>query len=119
MTSPLEIDTIVIHHHQHAVTFQNRAFSSQIQRHDVDVFQPDVLPDILLCPVGEREDAYTFAFINLTVIVTPQLWPLIFRVPAMETVTKGVNTFFRAGFFLIAPRAAERGIKTVLIQRLL
>ncbi|SUH35307.1 Uncharacterised protein [Salmonella enterica subsp. enterica] len=62
------------------------------------------------------EDAYTFAFINLTVIVTPQLWPLIFRVPAMETVHERSKYVFRAGFFLIAPCAANAASKPYLFS---
>ncbi len=62
----------VINHHQHTVALQHRAFSGEIQRNNIDIFQPDVLPDVLFGPVRERENADAFAFVNLSVVARPE-----------------------------------------------
>jgi hypothetical protein len=55
---------------------RNRAARSGCSRQDV-------LPDVELGPVGEREDADALALVLAGIVEVPQLGPLVLRVPAM------------------------------------
>jgi hypothetical protein len=52
------------------------------------------------------------------VVQVPQLRPLGARVPLAELVPQGEDALFRAGFLLVAPPAAEDGVKAVLRDHL-
>jgi len=112
-------DALVVDHDQRAVLLDHFAFCGEVQRHNRDAFEVDVLPDIQLGPVRQREHANRFAFVDVAVVDVPQLGPLIFRVPAVLAVTEGIHALFGTGFFFIATRTTKGGIKTVFVQSLL
>ena len=55
----------------------------------------------------------------MRVVGMPQLGPLVFRIPAMLRIAEGEDAFLCARLFLVAPRATDGGVETVLVQRLL
>ena len=55
----------------------------EVERHDRDVLEVDVLPDVELGPVRQREDADALALVLAGVVEAPQLGPLVLRVPAV------------------------------------
>ena len=61
----------------------DRALLGEIERHDRDVLGHDVLPDVELGPVREREDADRFALADARVVELPELGPLVLRVPGV------------------------------------
>src|SRR6185295_14465895 len=77
----------------------------------------DVLPDVELGPVAEREDAHVFAGIDARMVEIPDFRPLIFRIPLAEAVAKAEEPFLGAGFFLVAPRAADGAIEAEFLDR--
>src|SRR3546814_5689711 len=106
-------------HEQQAVAFHCRARRAEIERHDLDAFQMDILPDIKLGPVTDREDAHRFAFGFARIVQPPQFGTLALRVPAVIGRTEGKDTLLGAALLFIAPRGAEGSVKAVLFERLL
>lgn len=90
-----------------------------MERHYVDLFQIDVLPDIQLGPVGEREHPDALPLVDLAVVDAPQLRALVLRIPAVGLVAEGVDTLLGAGFLLVATGTTEGGIEAVFVERLL
>src|SRR5207302_5160654 len=84
----LQRQTIVIDHDHHAFAPDDRPFFCEVERHDWDVFEIDVLPDIQLCPVRQRKDTDALALMNLGVENVPQFGSLILWVPAVELVAE-------------------------------
>src|SRR5579859_3719872 len=92
--------------------------SGEIERHDRDVFQMDVLPDVQLGPVrdGEHPDALTLGLLGI--VETPELGALILRVPAVIGRAEREDTLLGAALLLVAARAAEGRIEAVFVERL-
>ena len=57
----LQLHALVVAHDQHAVALDHRPLLGEVERHDRDVLLQDVLPDVELGPVRQREDADRFA----------------------------------------------------------
>ena len=57
--------------------------AGEVERHDRDVLEVDVLPDVELGPVRQREDADALALGFARVVERPQLGALVLRVPAV------------------------------------
>ena len=55
---------IVLHREQRFAAHHHLPLLGEVKRHDRDVFQVDVLPDVQLGPVGEREYPDTFSLID-------------------------------------------------------
>ena len=89
----------------------------EVHRHDRDLLQVDVLPDVELGPVGEREDADGFALVDLGVVEVPQLRPLVLGVPLAELVAEREDALLGPRFLLLAPRPAEGGVELVAAAR--
>ena len=112
-------DAFVIDHDQRAVLLDHFALGSEVQRHDWDLLQVDVLPDVQLGPVRQREDADRLALLDLAVVHVPQLGALVLRVPTVLAVAEGIHALLGARLLFVAARATEGGIEAVLVQRLL
>src|SRR6185437_4738208 len=89
---------------------------AEINGRNVQLRAADVFPHIHFRPVREREHAHVFAGIQARIVKVPDFGPLIFRIPLAETIAEAEETFLRAGFFLIAPRAADAAIKTIFLD---
>jgi len=76
-----------------------------------DLLAADVVPDVEFGPVGNRENAHIFAFADGAVVDVPKFGSLPFGVPGAEFVADAENAFLGAGFFLVAPGAADAGVK--------
>src|SRR5699024_3612661 len=75
----------------------------------------DVLPDVELGPVAQREDAHVLALVDPTVVERPQLGALVLGVPLAEVVAVAVDALLGAGLLLVAAAAAEgRGVAALL-----
>ena len=112
-------DAVIIHHDDVAVTLDAGTFLGKIERDDLELLAADVLPDILLRPIREREYADALPLVELRVVELPHLRALVLRIPGLRCVAEREHAFLRAGFLLVAPPAAERRRETVLRQRLL
>ena len=109
----------IVCHEQLAFPHIGRAFFGEVERHDRHIVEVDVLPDVELGPIGDREDADALPLILLGVVEVPELGPLVLRVPAMACGTEAEDAFLGAALFLIAPRAAKSRVKAVFVERLL
>ena len=89
----------------------------EIQRHDGDVLQVDVVPHVELGPVGKRKHADALALVDAAVEEVPQLGPLVLGVPLAEAVAEGIDALLGARFFLVAARAAESRVEAACAER--
>ena len=110
---------LVIHHDLDAIALHHWAMGGKVERHYVDVLEIDVLPDVQLGPVGEREHPDALPLVDLAVVDAPQLRALVLRIPAVGLVTEGVDPLLGTGLLLVAAGAAEGGIEAVFVERLL
>ena len=85
----------------------------EVERDDGNFFEMDVVPDVELGPVGEREDANAFAGADAAVEEVPQLGALVFGVPLAGGVAEGEDALLGAGFFFVAARSAEGCVEAV------
>ena len=95
------------------------ALGGEVERHHVEALARDVAPHVLLGPVGEREDAGGLAGAQPAVEQPPHLRPLLARVPAVARGAEREHALLGARGLLVAARAAEGRVETVLIERLL
>ena len=75
----------------------------------------DVLPDVQLGPVGQREDPDVLALVDPAVVEAPQLGALVLRVPLAELVAEGEHPLLGPGLLLVAAGAAEQRVEAVLL----
>ena len=83
---------------------------------DLDALAADVVPDVELGPVRQREDPHVLALVDAAVVEAPQLGALVLRVPLAELVAVGVDALLGAGLLLVAAAAAERGGEALLLD---
>src|SRR4051812_48541459 len=102
---------------QHAVAAEHLALVGEVDRRDLEALPGDVLPDVKLGPVAEREHADVLAAPDAPVVDAPQLGALAAGVPLTEVVAEAEDPLLRAGALLVAARAAERGVEAVLLDR--
>ena len=77
----------------------------EVERHDRDVLQVDVLPDVELGPVRQREHADALALVLARVVERPELGALVLRIPA---VLRACGTRRCAPWRGSSPRRAAR-----------
>src|SRR4051794_5470494 len=97
----------VRHGVEHPVALEHLPLVGHVEAGDLELLGEDVLPDVELGPVGEREHAHVLAAPDAAVVEVPQLGPLLAWVPLAEVVAEGEHTLLGAGAFLVAARAAE------------
>src|SRR3954449_6840414 len=102
---------------EHPVAPEHIALVGEVDRRDLQALLLDVLPDVELGPVRQREDADVLALADPPVVDAPQLRALAARVPLTEVVAEAEDPLLRAGALLVAARAAERGVEAVLLDR--
>ena len=76
----------------------------------------DVLPDVELGPVRQREHPDVLALAVPAVVEAPQLGPLVLRVPLAELVAEAEDPLLGPGLLLVAAGAAEHGVEAVLLD---
>ena len=82
----------------------------------LDAFVGDVLPDVELGPVRQREHPDVLALAVPAVVEAPQLGPLVLRVPLAELVAEREDPLLGPGLLLVAAGAAEHGVEPVLLD---
>ena len=90
----------------------------EVQLGDLDVLKHDVLPNIHLGPVGDREHADVLAHAVTTVVQVPELGTLVLGVPLTEVIAEREDAFFGACFFFVTACPAEQRIKPVGLDRI-
>ena len=114
----LERQAIVVDHQHGAGAEHHRALLGEVEGDDRDVLLQDVLPDIELGPVRQREDADRFALPDAGVVERPELGALVARVPGMVGGAEGEDALLGAALLLVAAGAAEGRVELVLVERL-
>src|SRR5690606_36168728 len=89
----------------------------EVERWQRYVLGEDVLPDIHLGPVREREHAEVLTWRLPAVEQVPQLGALVLRIPLAEAVAVGEKSFLGACLLLIAASAAKGRIDLELTER--
>src|SRR4051812_15060334 len=95
---------------EHAVPPEDLALVGEVDRRDLEALLGDVLPDVELGPVAQREHADVLALADAPVVDAPQLRPLPARVPLAEVVAEAEDPLLRARPLLVAAGTAERGV---------
>src|SRR6266496_2481187 len=83
----------------------------------LDLLARDVVPDVRLGPVGQREDTDLLAGAVPPVVEVPQLGTLPPRLPLAEGVAQAEDPLLRAGALLVPAAAAEHRVELVLGDR--
>src|SRR5688500_12414502 len=76
----------------------------------------DVLPDVDLGPVGEREDADAFPRLQPAVQQVPGLGTLAFRIPLAVRVADREYALLGARALFVAAGAADGGVKVARLE---
>src|SRR6267143_1683305 len=106
------------HRNEQAAATHDRTAMHVVDRGHVQALALDVLPDVELGPVADREHAHVLAGMHARVVQAPELGPLVARVPLAEFVAQREHALLGARLFLVAPRAADRGVEAELGDRL-
>src|SRR5206468_4440977 len=85
----------------HVVAAEDVALVGEVDRRQLDVLLREVLPDVELGPVGQREDADVLALVMAPVVKTPQLRALVLGVPLAELVAEGEHPLLSARLLLV------------------
>src|SRR4051812_21889375 len=109
-------DERLLLHDQRVATDDDLALFRVVHRHDRDVLDVDVLPDVDLGPVREREYANAFARTQLAVQQVPQLRALTLGVPLAVRVANREDALLGAGSLLVAPGAADGRVEVASRQ---
>jgi len=96
-----------------------RTRGGKVERHNLDIFRHDILPDVQFGPVADREDPDTFALGLFGIVQIPQFRTLVFGVPPMTGSAEREYALFCATFLLVTPCSAKSYVETVQVQRLL
>src|SRR3954452_18781095 len=102
---------------EHAVAAEHLALVGEVDRGHLEALPDDVLPHVELGPVAQREDAHVLAAADAPVVDAPQLGARAARVPLAEVVAEGEDALLGPRALLVAPRAAERRVEAVLLDR--
>src|SRR5438067_1798800 len=102
---------------QHPVAAEDLALVREVDARQLELLAGNVLPDVELGPVRNREDADVLALADARVVEAPQLGSLRARVPLAEVVAKGENPLLRPAPLLVAAGAADRRVEAVLLDR--
>ena len=108
--------TVVIGHDEVAVYLYARTFLCEIEGHDRDVLEADVLPNVKFCPVAEREHPNALAFVYATIVYVPKFRALVLRVPLIELVAETEDAFLCPRFLFITSSSAEGSIELPFVQ---
>src|SRR5699024_5091824 len=103
---------------QQPITLDHGPLVGVVDRWGLDLLSADVVPDVQLGPVLQREDPHVLTLGDLAVVQTPQLRSLVLRVPLAEVVTVGVDALLGASLLLVPAAAPERGGEPVLLDRM-
>src|ERR687898_542754 len=101
----------------HAVALEHPLGVGEVDGRQLDVLGGDVLPDVELGPVGQREHPDVLALAVAAVVEGPELGPLVLGVPLAEVVAEAEHALLGPGLLLVAPGAAEHGVEPVLVDR--
>ena len=85
-----------------AVALDDRPFLREVEGDDLEVLAADILPDVLLRPVRQREDADALALVDLRVVELPHLWALVLRIPRLRRIAEREDALLGARFLLVA-----------------
>ncbi len=102
---------------EHPVPLEDVALVCEVDRRQAELLARDVLPDVELGPIRDREDAHLLALSDAAVVEVPELRALGARVPLAEVVSEGEDPLLRARALLVSPCAADRGVEAVLRHR--
>src|SRR5450755_2721849 len=87
---------------EHAVALDDPAFMGVVDRRQGDALTADVLPDVELGEVREREGAQVLARPHAALVELPQFGALPLGVPLAERVPEGEHPLLRPGLVLVA-----------------
>src|SRR6266496_2253535 len=99
------------HRHQQPVPANDLPAVGVVERGHGEPLAPDVLPHVELGPVADRKHPHVLALVDSRVVEVPRLRALVLGVPLAEVVAEGEDALFRARFFLVAARSADRGVE--------
>src|SRR3546814_1522033 len=96
---------IVVDHQQQTIAIYGRGRRGEVERHDRNIFARDILPDVELGPVRDREHADALALRLAGVVEVPELGTLLLGVPAVGRGAKGEDAIPGETLFLVEASA--------------
>ncbi len=119
-TSPSrEEHALVVDHDQRSVPLDHRPGCRQVERHDRDLLEVDVLPDVELGPVRQREHPHRLTLVPAHVVGAPELRALLLGVPTVLRRTDAEDALLGPRLLLVASGPTERRVEPPLVERLL
>ena len=79
----------------------------------------DVLPDVQLGPVADREDPDALSTVDASVVDVPELRSLVLGIPAVEAIPEAEDALLGPGLLLVTTGAAEGRIEATGVEGLL
>src|SRR3546814_11111903 len=76
----LQREAVVVHHQEQPVALHRRARGREIERHDRNAVEADILPDVQLGPVGDRDTEKATALVLPGLLELSPPTPLVLRV---------------------------------------
>ena len=89
-----------------------------IDRRQRDLLPRDVMPDVQLGPVRQREHPDRLTRMMPPVVQRPQLRTLILRIPLPELIPEREHPLLGPSLLLIPARTTEQRIKPILVHRI-
>src|SRR3546814_13862132 len=87
-------------------------------RSDRNVLRINILPDVELGPIAEREDADSLAARLPGIVEVPQLRPLALGIPAMLGRSEAEDALLCAALLLVPAAPAKGGVEANIVERL-
>src|ERR1700683_1397074 len=98
---------------QHAVALEHFPLVRVINGGELDALAADVLPDVELGPVRQRERAQVLARADAALVELPQLRSLPLGIPLPEGISERKDTLLGSCLVLVPAGPTEGGIETV------
>src|SRR5690606_12224675 len=102
--------------HEHAVPLEHPPAVTEVDGRKFDALLEDVLVDVHLRPVRDREHPHVLAAPMPGVVQTPQLGPLVLRIPLAELVAEAEDPLLGPGLLLVPAGTSEHRVELVLVD---
>ena len=87
---------LVVEHDGDSFVVDDWTFFREVEGGNFDFIEMDILPNIQLSPIRQREYPNAFTLVDPAVVEVPKLGTLVFRIPAMVLVSEREYSLLRS-----------------------